>query len=79
MESNIDHLPDPDVAALQEMQAHLVSIRLALVPVLIRAEQRQRNREHMNRARANQRAKEDADRRPQQNGPALSREDRLSG
>lgn len=45
MEHTIDSHPDPDVHALQTVDALLMRARSELRPALLRAEQRQRDRE----------------------------------
>lgn len=45
MDSNIELAPDADVQAINEARAHLMSATLLLIPVAVRAEQRQRVRE----------------------------------
>lgn len=55
-----DHDDDPDLAALEEALAHLIGLRLCLIPVHRRAQQRQHVRNGRLAARA---------RKAQQNGP----------
>lgn len=81
MDSNIELMPDADVKAINEARALIMSASLLLVPVAIRAEQRQRVRE---KTAAKRKATPppnswEATRHTHENGPALSREDRLSG
>lgn len=45
MESTVDSHPDPDVHALQTVDALLMRARSELRPALLRAEQRQRDRD----------------------------------
>jgi hypothetical protein len=78
MDSNIERLPDPDVAALNEARAHLMSAALLLIPVAVRAEQRQRVREKTAAKRKGPPPNSWEATRTQ-NGPALEREDRLTG
>lgn len=81
MESNIEIAPDADVEAINEARANLMSAILLLVPVAIRAEQRQRVREKTAAKRRQQPPPANSweATRAQGNGPALSREDRLTG
>jgi len=67
MESRIDTHPDSDVHALQTVDALLMRARSELRPALLRAEQRQRDREAKRR-------KAEATRPPHDCAPLLSQE-----
>ncbi len=45
MSATLDTNPDPDVAAVQTIQAHILSAARELHPLILRIEQRQRARE----------------------------------